>query len=441
MAVRYARSTDGNNADSGATWALAKATIAGLDAIDTTGDTLWLSQVHAESTAGAVTVSFVGNTKLLCGNDAAEPPTALATGATVTTTGNNNITVGVSGQCYGVTFQPGFGASGTASFSAQAGSSQSTFTGCTFDINSTGASSKAGLADSSGLFATYVNCSFKFGASGQSMSNASGTVAIKGGSLLAGGTSPTTLFSFTNNNVTVTMDGFDLSNASSSINIASTTVGCISFTMRDCALPASWTGSLNASTPGAGSVFEMFNCDSGDTHYHYRKAAAYGTIQDETTNVRTGGANDGNTTFSYKMVSNSSAAANLLQTLDTREFVVYNAAVGSAKTATIEILRDSVTALKDTEIWAEVMYLGTNGKPLAAFADDAAAGVAIAAGAAQDASTRVPRGPPRALTNPNKQKLRRDVHAAGRGVRFTCACGSPRRVTTLYLDPKPQKSW
>ena len=58
MATIYVRSTDGNNADNGSTWALAKATIAGAAAIDAAGDTVFVSDAHAESTAGAVTLTF-----------------------------------------------------------------------------------------------------------------------------------------------------------------------------------------------------------------------------------------------------------------------------------------------------------------------------------------------------------------------------------------------
>mgnify|MGYP003394608494 FL=1 len=48
MADRYGRSTDGADGDGGTTWALAKATLAGLAAIDAAGDRIFLSQAHAE---------------------------------------------------------------------------------------------------------------------------------------------------------------------------------------------------------------------------------------------------------------------------------------------------------------------------------------------------------------------------------------------------------
>jgi hypothetical protein len=58
MANLYVRSTDGNNSDNGTTWALAKATVAGVAAIDAAGDTIYLSQDHNETTASSVSLSW-----------------------------------------------------------------------------------------------------------------------------------------------------------------------------------------------------------------------------------------------------------------------------------------------------------------------------------------------------------------------------------------------
>jgi hypothetical protein len=54
---RYLDSAAGNDANNGTTWALAKATVAGIDAIDTAGDTIYVAQTHSETTAAAVSYS------------------------------------------------------------------------------------------------------------------------------------------------------------------------------------------------------------------------------------------------------------------------------------------------------------------------------------------------------------------------------------------------
>src|SRR3990167_9113060 len=93
----YVRSTDGSDADTGLTWALAKATLVGALAVAAAGERIWVSQAHAETQASAMTLTSAGTealpVEILCGNDAAEPPTALATTATVTTTGANALSL------------------------------------------------------------------------------------------------------------------------------------------------------------------------------------------------------------------------------------------------------------------------------------------------------------------------------------------------------------
>jgi hypothetical protein len=400
----------GSDANGGTSWADAKATLAGIDAIDTTGDTIYVAHTHSESTAAAVSYTFAGTaaapTKIICGNKAAQPPTTPATSAVIATTGNTSgITWAVASSgivyTYGLTLDAGQGGNNTASIILSNASSLSFFEACTFKLSSTGASSRIQFGGAAVPCRTEViNCSFQFSSTSQSIQvQSTNAVRIAGGSIVAG-TVPSAAFTM-NNNAQVLVEGFDLSNCASSMNIASSAVGAVKFVMRNCKLPASWTGSLNASTPGVGSVWEMFNCDSADTHYHYRRATQFGTMQDETTIVRSGGANDGVTTFSYKMASNANAQFPH-QPLDSPEFVVYvpPSMVGVSRTATIEFVHDSATALKDTELWAEAFYLGTSGAPLGALADDR--GGLLSSGSAQDSSSAS--WTTTGMTNPNKQK-------------------------------------
>src|SRR3972149_1862147 len=144
MATGYVRSTDGNNVDAGSTWELAKLDGAGAAAIDTAGDTIWFSQVHAESTAAAVTWNWAGTTssqvKLLCGNDSAEPPTALATTGTVTTSGaGSNLSIAASGDTYiyGLTFVCGSGATNTCTINTGVSGAITDYDTCNFQLAST----------------------------------------------------------------------------------------------------------------------------------------------------------------------------------------------------------------------------------------------------------------------------------------------------------------
>jgi hypothetical protein len=429
VANLYARSSDGNNADNGTTWALAKATLAGAAAIDAAGDTIWLSQSHSET--GATSYISPGTVAapvlLLCGNDSAEPPTALATGASLASSANNaiGVTTGYS-YVYGITMTAG-ASTGAADMNLTA--AQLDMQQCTLRLGSTG-NGKYTIGSASGRV-RLTNCTMKFSAAGQTIqpSTAGASVEILGGGLESGTTSPTTLVTAMGAGAHIAFSGFDLSAAGSAMNLCDATAADAKACFRDCKMPASWSGSLHSGTPGNGSIFEMFNCDSADTHYTYRKHTQIGTVRDETTLVRTGGASDGATTYSYKLVSNANAEHPLL-TLDAPEMVRWNDTVGSAITVTVEFLHDSVTNLTDKDIFLDVMYLGTSGVPLASFVSDGASVVATAADQAASSETWTTTG----MTNPNKQKL--SVTFTPQEAGFIHAVPRLAKAsTTVYVDP------
>ena len=155
-----------------------------------------------------------------------------------------------------------------------------------------------------------------------------------------------------------------------------------------------------------------------------------GDVYSETTIVRTGGASDGTTPLSHKLVS--SASRTFLTPLYSAEMVIWNNTTGSAKTATVEIVHDSVTALTDAEVWLEVEYLGTSGFPLALFASDRKTDI-LASAASQTSSSVA--WTTTGITNVNKQKL---------GVTFTpqeiglvrCRVALAKASYTIYACPK-----
>jgi hypothetical protein len=134
-------------------------------------------------------------------------------------------------------------------------------------------------------------------------------------------------------------------------------------TIRNCKLPASWSGSLVTGTLTAGERYEMHNCDSGDTNYRMIVTDYCGSITTETTIKVTAGASDGTTGISWKMVSSAGTEPPFL-TLDTPEIVIWNETTGSPITVTVEFLIDSATTLYTGDVWMDVMYLGTSGFPI-----------------------------------------------------------------------------
>lgn len=437
MATLYVRSTDGSDADNGTTWALAKATLAGAAAIDAAGDVIYVSQSHAESSATAQSIALAGTlaspVKVICASDAAEPPTASATTATVTTTGNTAITFTGTGYVYGISFSAGSGTSGgSATLAIYSGNSsgQMVFESCKFTCGTSGSTQNIGVGgDGAGEQKTvWRSCDVKFGHASQNVSLGRGFFEWNGGSLLSGGTSPTNLVKAGNTNSNCVLSGINLSNASAGINIFS--VGNAGRRIiRNSRLPASWSGNLTSGTFSFGDRCEMYNCDAADTNYRIWIKDYAGDLTQETTIVRTGGATDGTTPLSWKLVSTANAEYPL-PTFDTPEIVKWNDTTGTSVTVTVEIITDNVT-LKDDEIWVDVQYLGTSGFPLSTFASDCKSDP-IPAGANQTTSTAT--WTTTGLTTPTKQKLSVTFTPQEKGF-IHAVVKLAKASTTVYVDP------
>lgn len=406
----YVRSTDGSNGDNGSTWALANATLGGAMADQSAGDRIWISQSHAETSASNTTITCPGSLaspcQMLCGNDAAEPPTALASTATITTTSTADLFVDGNFYCYGVSFFSNhyiWLSGGTAPQIQQ-------FDNCAFRL--TGSSgefiwlSNGGFQDN-GII-RWTNCNVRFGATGQGIF-ATGRMEWIGGSVLSGGTSPTNLFlngAFRTYQGKFLISGVDLSNLGTSTNLFLAGDQQVDGVIRNCKLPASWNGVLISGTQTAGSRYAMYNCDSGDTNYRLWVEDFSGSIKSETTIIRTGGANDGTTGLSWKMVTAANAEYPVIH-LESPEIVIWNETTGSSVSVTAEIVHDSAGAgsgskFQDNEIWIDVQYLGTSGYPLGTVITDCKADV-LASAANQTDSTET--WTTTGLTTPVKQKL------------------------------------
>lgn len=434
MATFYVRSTDGNDADDGSTWALAKATLAGAAAAAAAGDTIYVSQAHAETQASAMTITFAGTyaspTIVLCGNDAAEPPTALATSATVSTTGGSNLSIAGTAYVYGVQFQAGSGASTASILTATAAGNRQVFDACAFKLTTTSASARlqSVTAGASG-YAKLTNCTLNFGSTSQFILGPSRGCDLYIENCTLAGSAITKLLETLTAYGRVRVSGCDLSNAASTLTLVGPAVA-VDAIFRNCKLPASWSGSLL----GAGTVLsptrcEMHNCDSADTNYRSILQDANGTLTSETTLIRTGGASDNTTGLAWKIVTTSQAK--FVDPFVTYEIPAWINSTGS-KTVTVEILRDSATNLTDAEVWLEVMYLGTSGYPLGTWARDRAADILAAPADQTDSSeTWTTTG----MSNPNTQKLSVTVTVNEIGYVHARVCVA-KASTTVYCCPK-----
>lgn len=444
MATLYVRSTDGSDADNGTTWALAKATIAGVSAIDAAGDTIYLSQSHAEAPGGTITFAGAGTNanpiKVICGNDAAEPPTAVAATATVTSVGAMSLNGAL--YWYGTTFV----SSTSIVLNGATANNAQFYENCSFQTTSTSSTGfiQTAVNQNNTYRTTLRNCTLKFAHANNYFSNYGDTV-IEGGSALSGTSTPTSIFRFAGDrsHSNLIVSGFDFSSLASTVILGNTTSSVSSGKMvfRDCKLPASWSGSLVASgLVGLGQRYEMHNCDSADTNYRLWVEDYCGSIKSETTIVRTGGASDGTTGLSWKMVT-SSTASYPIQRLESPEIHVWNSTLSSI-TVTCEFVHDTNVAggqgagtgsrFQDNEIWLEVMYLGTSGYPLGTWTSDCKADIlATAADQTDSSETWTTTG----LTSPQKQKLSVTITPAEVGL-IVARVVVAKASKTIYVCPK-----
>lgn len=442
MATIYLRSTDGNDADNGSTWALAKATLAAAVTAAGVGGTVYMSQVHSELVAAQIVINAGTATsprKIICVNDSAEPPTATATTGIVATSGSNNIVFNGFCYVYGVTFR----------------SSDSTFNGafsfdsvnpwwwrlenCHLEFPGTGAGSQirvgARSLSTNDQLLELVNTTVKFG-------NATQYFVLKsklkwcGGSVDSAGTAPTSLFAGNSdgNAGVAEIRGVDLSALGSGsylLDHGSTTNGNLHY-FDSCKLGASVGLSTGTIAGQGGHFIRLTNCDSGDTNYAYALQCYQGDINHEATIVRTGGASDGTTGISRKLAT--TANSKFYSPLELGPLVAWNESTSSL-TVTVHVVTDNVT-LTDAECWIEVEELGTSGYPLSVIRSDRAADI-LATPANQSTSTEA--WTTTGLTTPVYQKLNVTFTPAEKGpikVRVMLAKAS----TTVYVCPKVEVS-
>lgn len=405
----YVRSTDGSDVSDGGTFADAKASIAGAAAIDTTTDKrIWLSNAHAESLAAAQAWSFAGTvadpTWVVAVSDTSEPPTTLST-ASASTTGANAITITGNVYFYGVTINNSNSPNNANLNIAQGTGVRQTFENCAINLRATNASNRIvlGAASQAPQICHLLNTNISFGAVGQGFAGSGGNLLWEGGAV-SGGTAPTTAL-FRNGNsanrvsFVCNVSGVDLSGIGSSCAIFEAGTNATHGVVRNCKLPASWTGALITGTLLPDDRCEMYNCDNSDTNYRVYIQDYAGSIIEETAvyndaGVDTTGIESTNADiagFSWKMVSSANAEFPH-QRLASPEIVKWNETVTGTLTATVEIVHNSqgagtAGALLDNEIWLEVMCMDPGGTPIGKWQSDRCANLNLNSNAADQSSS------------------------------------------------------
>jgi hypothetical protein len=133
-------------------------------------------------------------------------------------------------------------------------------------------------------------------------------------------------------------------------------------------------------------MVDVINCDSGGTNYRNERYRYEGTLTTETIIVRSGGASDGATPVSHKIVT--SANSKWPQPFESFPLAIWNDTVGSAVTATVYGIWGGGAVPNNDDIWIEAEYLGSSSSPQGSLVSSGKVnGLASGSAAASDASS------------------------------------------------------
>lgn len=419
MTTYYVDSAGSNTAPYD-TWAKAANLLATIVAIPIAdNDIVYIASSSSETTAGTLSYNWAQGNKIISADKTSgEPPTVIQAGAQVATSGNSAIVVN-GGANYvelsGVYFTAG-NSTGNTSITTSVKTYCDT---CSFILGSSGSASTINATSS-----LWKNCSVKFSAAGQDITPANGFRWI-GGSLLAGGTSPTNLMSSASAWYEVV--GIDLSNASTTINLSTNTNNAAFAKFRKCKMPSGWVGAGNVGSRGASSRFEFYDMGVGTgvaSTYDKLLLNPVGYTFNDPSIYRVGGATDGSTPVSHQIFCGVSGFVFFPGTPDFGpDIEIWNTVVGQPITITMEFIHDSLTGLKDTEFGFEVLYPAYTGTDLRLACSHTYPDNFAAAGTTLTSSTATWVG---TFTNPNKQKASVTI--------------TPQQIGLLYIRAAMWKS-
>jgi hypothetical protein len=425
MTNRFVRSS-ATGAANGTSWTDAYTNLTAAIAASSAGDTFFVADDHAETTTSTTVYTFKGTATapdvVVCVDHTIASPGSgdLKTTATVSVTGTAaGLQVRGHFYCYGISWILGTSTSAQQLQVASGTIYVQIYQNCSFVLGGTGTQT---ISVNNGVDGKvrWINCSVSFGATSQQIIPGQGLfewVGTPTGALL--GSVPTTLFAPQTG--TTFIEGVDLSPVASGSNLVQSNVqnGLIIF--KDCKLGAS----VNVSSSPSQESFQIviLRSDNGNTNYRNELYSFNGSQVTETTIVRTGGATDGTTAFSQKVVTGTSAKwSNPFELLP---LTIWNDTVGSAIGITVEGIASAVP--NNDEVWMAVAYLGSSTSPLGSRASTNK--VALATAAANTSSSSTWGG---ALTG--KFKMAVSITPQQKGpITVYVKIGKPS--ATIYIDP------
>jgi hypothetical protein len=363
-------------AGTGANWANAYTSLITANSGKVAGDVFFLAHDHAETAASSASIVFLGTadnlTKVICVDRAGSvPPVSADRRATAQYSATGSFTMIFLGSVHfdGLILNGGTGVNATIGFGGGAGD---TFRldNCAINLRGNG----AGVANlnfgttANGYLVELNNTTISY-AMAANYTYVYGHLRWNNTPNAISGVVPNRLFMQpASRGSHVEVNGVDLSFIDTTIveDVAGAQAGTYKF--NDCKLHGSVLRSP-ASLSSSSVELLYTRCSSGVGNSNLYKANRFGTLDIETTVIRTGGASDNTTPVAWKVVS--SAVNNYSLPFTCPPISIWNDTVGSAVTATIECTGSSPTAT-DAQVWLELEYLGDSASMRGFFVNDGA---------------------------------------------------------------------
>jgi hypothetical protein len=371
----------------GTNWANAYTTLAAACSGKAAGDVFYLAHDHSESTAFSFTIGVGGGTvantcKFICVNRAGSVPPVPAdrrTTAVIGQTSGGNINFAGSNHWDGVIFST----QGLFNIPAQfASGNWSRFDNCAFQIAHSGGGGAVNFSLAGSSFGNYAelnNTTVQFGANSSQKIGVGSVLRWRNTPSALLGSIPSVIFKpEAQAGASIECIGVDFSAAGSGKTIVGSDSTALAnrFTFLDCKLNASVTKASAPLSMGSTEI-DFIRSGSSGVNYTIYSHRFGGLLIEETTIVRSGGASDGTTPLSWKIVTTADCSYSM--PFECPPIAIWNDTTGSSKTATVEGVWGGGAVPNDDEIWIDVEYLGSSSSPQGSFVNDGKADLLTAA--------------------------------------------------------------
>lgn len=357
----------------GASWVNATTTLAAGITASAAGDDIYIRNTSAETQASAMVLTFKGTAtspnRVFSTTNANTPPTTadLTAGASVTTTGNNAITMTGYVYIYGVTFNNGTGTTQT-NFTMAGTASEMVLDTCAIKNLVTTATSNINLLGDVNSKVVWNNTTVTFnGGTGCTINANMGPFIWKNttAAVLGTQTAIANLITPKGQRAGVLIcDSVDFKTgtgiasgkniiAASGAGYAIQLINCLTTTVTQIARPTL-----------SGTVVDQIITDSGATGYKQQRDTYQGTLDASTTVYNN--ATDSVTPISWRVITTANCFT--FSPFECFEIVQW-AAAGTYNSSKV-FLTSATAALKTNDVWVDVEYLGSSyalGSPATSF--------------------------------------------------------------------------